>query len=149
VSISILFLTNIIFYHLKNYFINYIIPFYNIPKSHFYISYQNQHYLFIYSFFDFFLSSSPSLSLSILFVKSNNIENHNYKHIAQTQLHTQTKKNQNLKKKTQKTRRNILHIPINPPPSRHQTPTTITKLQIPTTRKNNDHHHCQLSTTIT
>ena len=49
----------------------------------FYLSYQNQYYFFIYSFFslslfDIFLSSSPSLSLSFHFVKPSNMAHHTY-----------------------------------------------------------------------
>ena len=90
----------------------------------------NTIYLFIH-FFDFSLSSSPSLSLYILFMKSNNIENHNY--IPKKEPKFEEKNSKNQKKYFAQT---------------HQS-TTITKLQIPTTSKNNHHHHCQLSTTIT
>ena len=90
----------------------------------------NTIYLFIH-FFDFSLSFSPSLSLYILFMKSNNIENHNY--IPKKEPKFEEKNSKNQKKYFAQT---------------HQS-TTITKLQIPTTSKNNHHHHCQLSTTIT
>ena len=97
----------------------------------------------------FFLSSSPSISLS-LFSSWNpaTIAHHNYKHIAQHSHIPKTKRTKIRNKKLKRTKRNILHKPISPPPSNihhhhWQLSTTITKLQIPTatnTQNQNTHH---------
>ena len=121
-SINNRYLQTILFYHLKSYFIYYIILFYNTPNISSFIFHiktntiyllllwKNTIYLFIYLFsLSSFLAFSLFLSISLTLYSLVNIEHHNYKHIAQTQPHNQTKKNQNLKKKKKKK--------THPPPS--------------------------------
>ena len=111
------------------------------------------------------MAFSLFLSISLTLYSLVNIEHHNYKHIAQTQPHTQTKKNQNLKgKKKLKEPKEIFCInpsiyhhhqianthhhqtPITTNTHNQKTPTTI-KYPPPPLPIIHHHHHHQIANT--